>query len=307
MTNLSPTDIILHHYETSPFSEKVRVIFGLKGATWRSVLIPNIMPKPDLVPLTGGYRRTPVMQIGADVFCDTQIMLAEIERRLPSPPSISGADWAVNLWADRLFFQAAVPLIFGQLGKHVPVAFIKDREALSGRPFDLKAMESVVPMMAQQYRAHSAFIEAGLADRAWLSGERPGLADAAAYMNIWFLQRNLPDNAASLLQGLTRTGDWKDRIAALGHGQRVELDSQAALAIAANSTPAPAPAHDASDPSGLSAGDAVFVMADDYGRDQIHGHLVSANPRSIVIARTDPSAGLLHVHFPRVGYILGRA
>ena len=78
-------ELILHHYETSPFSEKVRVVMGMKGLPWRSVLIPNMMPKPDLLPLTGGYRRTPVMQIGADVYCDTQVILAEIERRAPMP------------------------------------------------------------------------------------------------------------------------------------------------------------------------------------------------------------------------------
>ena len=50
------TEIIFPHYWTSPFSEKVRLLFGLKGLSWRSVEQPSIMPKPDLVPLTGGYR-----------------------------------------------------------------------------------------------------------------------------------------------------------------------------------------------------------------------------------------------------------
>ena len=59
--------IILHHYDTSPFSEKVRVLFGFKGMAWTSVHVPNMMPKPDFTPLSGGYRRTPALQIGADV------------------------------------------------------------------------------------------------------------------------------------------------------------------------------------------------------------------------------------------------
>jgi glutathione S-transferase len=134
-------DIILHHYETSPFSEKVRIVLGMKGLSWRSVIVPVIVPKPDLTPLTGGYRRTPVMQVGGDVYIDTQLMMAEIERRHPEPPlGRAGLDWAVNLWADRLFFQTTVPIIFGTLGEHVPPAFIADREQLSGRPFDLGAM-----------------------------------------------------------------------------------------------------------------------------------------------------------------------
>jgi hypothetical protein len=48
-------DLILHHYPTSPFSEKIRLIFGYKKLAWKSVIIPRMMPKPDLVALTGGY------------------------------------------------------------------------------------------------------------------------------------------------------------------------------------------------------------------------------------------------------------
>src|SRR6187549_165875 len=109
-------DIILHHYDVSPFSEKVRLLFGLKNLSWASVIQPVIMPKPDLIPLTGGYRRIPVMQIGADVYCDTQVILAELERRHPKPPVVRGADWAVNLFADRTWFQASVAVIFAEIG-----------------------------------------------------------------------------------------------------------------------------------------------------------------------------------------------
>jgi len=297
-------DLILHHYETSPFSEKIRVMLGIKGAAWRSVLIPSIMPKPDLTPLTGGYRRTPVMQIGADIYLDTQIMLAEIERRWPSPRTISGADWAVNLWADRLMFQAAVPMIFGELGAQVPEAFIKDREQLSGRPFDPAAMAAAAPYMATQFRGHAAFIEDGLAGRPWLAGDAPGLADAAAWMNIWFAGRNVPATTARLLAGLPRVLDWDARMRALGHGRREELEGAEALAIARAAEPGPAPAHDPQDPSGLAPGAAVIVMADDYGRDPVRGVLVAATPRSITIAREDPTVGRVHVHTPRVGYVL---
>ena len=304
MTQASAHDLILHHYETSPFSEKVRVLLGIKGAAWHSVLIPNIMPKPDLTPLTGGYRRTPVMQIGADIYLDTQIMLAEIERRWPSPRTVSGADWAVNLWADRLMFQAAVPMIFGELGAHVPEAFIKDREQLSGRPFDPGAMAAVAPYMATQFRGHAAFIEAGLADRPWLAGDQPGIADAAAWMNIWFASRNVPATTAKLLAGLTRVLDWDERMRALGHGHRTEMTGAQALEIARTSDPAAAPAHDPADPSGLQPGAAVLVMADDYGRDPVRGTLVAATPRSITLAREDAAVGRVHVHTPRVGYVL---
>src|SRR5215472_5984710 len=78
-------DIILHHYETYPYSEKVRLGLGLKGLAWGSVEIPVIMPKPHLTALTGGYRKTPVLQIGADIYCDSQLIMRELERRHPTP------------------------------------------------------------------------------------------------------------------------------------------------------------------------------------------------------------------------------
>src|SRR5450432_2894057 len=101
-TTMADPEYILHHYDTSPFSEKARLMFGLKSLAWRSAITPNMAPKPDLTALTGGYRRAPVMQIGADIFCDSQVILAEIERRHPADTPESGLVWAVNLWADRL-------------------------------------------------------------------------------------------------------------------------------------------------------------------------------------------------------------
>jgi glutathione S-transferase len=300
--------LILHHYDTSPFSEKIRVALGLKGLPWRSVKIPNIMPKPELLPLTGGYRRTPVAQIGADVFCDTQVILAEVERLSAAPRLASGVDWAINWWADRLFFAATVPIIFGSLAGQVDPAFLKDREQLSGRPFDPAAMRAAVGPMKGQWRAQAAWLEQQLqSGAAWLSGDQPGLADVAAYMNIWFLERNLPALAAELLEGLPQTQAWKQRVAGIGHGSPPEFDAKAAIEDARNAQPRGGERHDPADPLGLEPGAPMFVMADDYGRDRVTGRLVAANPERVVIAREDPAVGLVHVHFPRAGYIAGPA
>ncbi len=302
-------ELILHHYDTSPFSEKVRIVLGMKGLAWRSVTIPVIAPKPDLTPLTGGYRRTPVMQVGCDVFIDSQLMVFELDRRFPDPPlARAGLDRAVNLWADRLFFQTTVPIIFGTVGEGVPEAFIKDREALSGRPFDLKAMRAVGPAMKAQWRAQAAWIERHLeVSGDWLTGETPSICDASVYMNFWFLGGTLAPVMQELLRGFDRTQAWLGRMAAIGHGQRSEMDGAEALRISRDAEPEPSPPHDEYDPLGLSPGDAVFVMADDYGRDRVEGRLVAANPEQLVIAREDDAAGSVRVHFPRTGYIAGRA
>jgi glutathione S-transferase len=70
--------LILHHYEMSPFSEKVRAMLGYCHLEWQSVLTTAMPPRPLLFPLAGGYRRIPVAQVGADIFCDTRIISAEV-------------------------------------------------------------------------------------------------------------------------------------------------------------------------------------------------------------------------------------
>ncbi|MEO8114795.1 MAG: glutathione S-transferase family protein [Phenylobacterium sp.] len=297
-------EIILHHYDTSPFSEKVRVMLGLKNLEWRSVVQPVIMPKPELIPLTGGYRRIPVMQVGADVYCDSQVILAELEARAPKPPVIRGADWAVNLWADRLWFQATVAVVFGELGENVPKAFIEDREKLSGRAFDISAMKAAAGPMKGQWRAYAAWIEDGLARGDFLGGSAASLADVAAYMNVWWLSGSTPATAAVLLEGLPKVQAWRTRIAAIGHGRRTEMTGAEALKVARSSSTCPPPASDPNDPTGLQPGAEVVVRADDYGRDPVEGRLVAVTPNRIVVARQCGELDLVHVHFPRAGYLL---
>ncbi|HEY2482188.1 MAG TPA: glutathione S-transferase family protein [Caulobacteraceae bacterium] len=297
-------EIILHHYDTSPFSEKARVLLGLHDLSWRSVIQPTIMPKPDLVPLTGGYRRAPVMQIGADIYCDSQAIMAEIRRRAGVQPADEGLGWAVNLWADRVFFQSSVAVIFGELGASVPRAFIEDREKLMGRTFDVEAMKAAAAPMSAQWRSQASWIEAALSGGSFLTGEAPMIADVAAYMNIWFVTAFTPHLAAPLMAGFDRLAAWRGRVQAIGHGPREEMTPGEALAAARACDPADPPAHDPDDPLDLQPGAEVFVAADDYGRDPIAGRLVAANRNEVVIAREEKDLGRLHVHFPRVGYVV---
>src|SRR6516164_1289264 len=213
--------IILHHFEQSPFSEKIRVVFGLKNIDWTSVVISRIMPRPDLMPLTGGYRRTPVMQIGADIYCDTQCIIRELERRFPEPtlfpPGYEGLGSASAMWTDRSFFQNTVNLVFGSLADRVPQDFIADRERLRGAKFDVPAMTAAIPQMKDQFRAHVDWIERQLGDgREWLLNGF-SLADINAYMNIWYALGNLA-GLEQVLQPFPRALAWVARIKAIGHG-----------------------------------------------------------------------------------------
>jgi glutathione S-transferase len=306
MTAASP--IILHHFEQSPFSEKVRIVFGLKDIAWTSVLISRIMPRPDLMPLTGGYRRTPVMQIGADIYCDTQCIIRELERRFPDPTlfprGYEGVGWSAAMWTDRSFFQNTVNLVFGSLADKVPQDFIADREKLRGARFDVPAMTSAIPQMRDQFRAHVQWIDAQLGDgRTWMAGDKASLCDVNAYMNLWYVRAHLP-NADEMLAEFGNTRAWEARMRAVGHGRSSEISTAAALAIAAGAVPQTAELSDPHDPNGRKPGDRVEVTPDDYGKIKVSGEIVALSSQHIAIRRRDSRAGEVVVHFPRAGFLV---
>ncbi len=300
--------IILHQYDISPFSEKVRVVLVIKGLEWYACDEPVIMPKPELVALTGGYRKIPVMQIGADIYCDTQIIIRELERSFPKPSVFVGGDqglgFGVGMWTDRVFFQAAVAIIFGGGAALADEAFIKDREKLSGRPFDINAMKAAAPLMAEQFRAQLGWLEDQLADgRAFLMGDNPGVADAHGYYNLAFT-RWISKDGSKIIDAFPKVVAWEARVKAIGHGTRHDISREDALDIAKAATSIEKAATDAGEPNGLKSGDRVTVMADDYGRDPIAGELVSSSAQHIALKRTDPRVGDVVVHFPRAGFFV---
>lgn len=302
------SDILLHQYDTSPFSEKVRICLGIKNLAWSAVDQPTIMPKPDLTPLTGGYRRIPVLQIGADIYCDSQLIVRELERRFPQKPLYpAGLQVMVNAveqWSDKSVFQSAVPAIFGSIGDRVDPAFVKDREALSGQPFNLAAMKAVAPFALTQIKAHAALLAQQLADSgAFLAGAQPCLADAAAYYNFWFV-RSFAPGVADRFDDLNGFDAWYDRVKAIGHGERASMSRSEALDVAKASTP---------EVSAILASDAdlkgktVRLAATDYGRDPIIGVFAGSTPYSLTVARDVEGLGQINVHVPRLGYSLSVA
>jgi len=264
------------------------------------------------MPLTGGYRRTPVMQIGADIYCDTQIIIRELEARFPTPTLFpqgnAGVPWALGMWTDRPFFQSTVNLVFGTLGDKVPQDFIEDRGRLRDAKFDVKAMKAAISQVRDQSRAHVGWIEAQLADgREWLLGEF-SLADVRAYMNIWYTRSNL-SKADQAFAGLDHVYAqfpsvlaWESRMKAIGHGGRTEISAKDALEIAARAKPQTAARADRRDPNGREPGDRVSVVPDDYGKVEVHGEIMAICAQRIAIRRHDERVGEMVVHFPRAGF-----
>ena len=296
--------IVLHHYETSPFAEVLRVALGLKNAEYWSVIIPNVAPKPLLTSLTGGYRKTPVLQIDAEIYCDTAIAIQAIEA-LPGPtlypqPLGRAGDFIAAQAGGPMFF-VAVGAAMGPVAGIVPAAFWADREALFGLSRQL--VEARAPHNTAQFKAGMARLDAALDGRDFIGGERPGYADCALYMLAWFQRRF--DPAAPILSPFPRVTAWEARVRAIGHGNPHTSDGQEAIALAHGATPDLTEAVDFG--SGFAAGQAVTVATEDPGADKVAGTLLRLSDTEIVIRRDDPDAGTVAVHFPRLGQILRAA
>ena len=302
------SDVILHHYPQSPVSEKVRLGLGIKALPWRSVLIPRLPPKPDLIPLTGGYRRTPVMQIGADVFCDSQCILRELERRFPAPsfhPGTSpGTDWGLSRWTDGELFTLAIKVVLGAGAESLPADFAQDRSRLYlGPESDLMAIKTDLPHLVGQLRGHLGWMDDGLSTgMPFMTGERPGLGDILCYYLIWFL-RGRWSGGPELLSDFAFLVSWEERIRQIGHGRPSDLEANDALAVAKRSDPKTPETVDPLDPQNLTKGVRVTISPEGDGGDpDVEGQLHFADRYSIAILRDDPRIGTVCVHFPRVGY-----
>lgn len=302
-------EIILHHYATSMFSERVRLALGLKGLAWRSVTIPGMMPKPDLLPLTGGYRKTPVLQIGADVYCDTLLILRKLEDLHPEPslyPDGSQAlAMALGWWADKSLLPHALGILAATIGDTLPPDFVAERRAF-GFQLDRAEANANLQRHQQQAAAHLDWLISMLADgRPFLLGDHPGAADLAVSTSLWLLKVHVGPAAEARLPMASLDG-WYGRVCALGHGEPRDMTAAEALDAAAAAEPEAVQAADA-DPSGIAIGTDVIIAADDTGRDPVRGRLLSTDAQEAVVATEHPRVGRINLHIPRAGFDVVRA
>jgi glutathione S-transferase len=308
------SEIILHQYQASPFSEKIRNLLGYKKASYRVVNIPVIMPKPDLIALTGGYRKTPVMQIGSDIYCDSAIICRVIEQLYPDKPIYpteqEGTLGAAVHWTDTFFFKVSVAMAFQPKAlaqnktfsdPKVAEAFRADRAELNKGSPGLGMEFSVAH---PHWQMHLKRLDIQLATANYLGGDAPSILDFSTYHCLWFVYNSevLRDSFTPFAHVLL----WIARMAAFGNGTITEISGSEAIKIA---TSAPVIADTAAVDStidGLESGDHVEILPIDYGFQPTQGELLVASLEELVVKRTDPIAGDVAVHFPRLGYRINK-
>lgn len=301
--------MILHHYPMSPFSEKVRLMYGYTGGEWLSVISPEMPPRPIVDPLTGGYRRIPVGQVGADVFCDTRLICAELATAAGRPElSPSALDEQALALAERFegeVFWAAVASIPARrillkLLREFPLRqafrFIRDRAGVARAA----VTKPVAPRAAGPlFDAHLRQLEAMLAGgQLFLQGEAASYLDFAAYHTLWF---KLVVGGLAMPDDIPAVAAWYQRMTDFGHGSVRGGGEEDAFAAAREQQPRPL---SSSMRAAAKIGETVVIRPDDYALDGTCGVLVAADEERWIVARETDSLGRVHVHFPRRGFRL---
>lgn len=300
-------ELILHHYPESPFSEKVRAIFGAKGLAWRSQQVSMVMPRPATIALTGGYRRIPVLQVGADVYCDTAL-IAEYLDGLGNGPSLYPAGHVLAAqtlarWVDTELFWAAVTLRFlpENMGSFftdpaTAQAFAEDRANFAQ---GAQVRRPPVDEARARYARFLSEMETQLGDgRPYLFGADWSIADFSVYHMLWFIHAG--GGMADWLGARPRAAAWMERMRAFGQHPGQPVSAEDALTAARDAQPLAI--EQASDLPGIPPGTEVNVAPVDYGVMPSHGTLLRCDTDGIVIRREHALTGAVNVHFPRHGF-----
>ncbi len=298
------TDIILHHYYPSPYAGKIRKLLGIKGLAWHSVIIPQIMPKPDLTALTGGYRMTPVLQLGANIHCDSHHIAARLERLAPTPAlypvSHRATIAALEQWGNSLFLPSIVILI--GVGGYIDDDFLADRNKIMPTALDAETARAMTPSCLGQLSAALHAIERQLScGGPFLLGTDLTAADLAVHTSVSTLFL-LPE-FSDLIKPLKKLAAWQQRMADMPPSTRSEMSSADALAIARASDPDIGESNALSG-SNLELGETLRVTPEYIGKCPVEGELAQLCENEIVLLRRTKSLGDIAIHFPRSGFVL---
>jgi glutathione S-transferase len=304
---------LLHHYAASPYAEKARLMLGHKRLAWGSIDVPMVPPRPVLHQLLGGFRRIPVLQRGADLFCDTRLLpdvLDSVHPERPLMPAYARAlSTLIAQWAEPRVFLAMGPVRFEsrddlqglqRAGIH-PGDFLRDRAPFMAPAVDIQRSGIVRDSARDHVLSYLGVLQGLLGYRSFLCGDEPCAADFSAYHTVWWLRA--PPSRDALLAPFSSLGAWARRMSTIGHGNaqpRTGDDALQAVRAAQGAAPAWTPPWPRVDDTRV--GRKVNVLPDDYGRDPITGVLSAVSDRHVTVSREVPGLGTVRVHLPKVNY-----
>ena len=308
------TELILHHYPLSPYSEKIRAMLGYCGMSWQSAITSEMPPRPQLAPLAGGYGRIPVAQIGADIFCDSQTISAEIARISQRPElNIESASQEVVNWVKDaegdVFFACVMAAGGPALRKKVvqSMSYLNIARLLFDRIRMSRKAKIKMVGVGEAKPVALAFLdrmETQLLKNktSFLFGDQPDIADFSSYHCLWFL-RDM-GGKTYIARKYPTTLSWLDRIKAYKEGIRKEIKPRQAIDIARNNQPREIASEFTRNSRHKLIGQQVSITPNDYRLDATLGELVGVTDHQYIITYAHRETERVHIHFPREGYDL---
>lgn len=223
--------IALFGYDSSPFTQKVRLVLKLMQIPYSFVIVPSMMPRPVLVNnfnLT--YRKIPVLALGKDVYADTSLIVDVLQdhpacqkyleargSQVQNEVYSSGRDRVLSRLlssyvTDRPLFRLTTGLIPSVVWR---TSFGTDRAELIGHQLDPDKLEQKVPKNLASLdtflsRVNPLFEE--LDPNSWiLGGAVPTVADVSFYYQLdWGEKMSRGVGIENLTAGGAADGTEKD-------------------------------------------------------------------------------------------------
>ena len=299
---------IFHHYPQSPIAEKIRITFGIMGMEWQSVQIPRIPPKPLLMPLTGGYRRTPVLQLGADIFCDSQAIAWQLGLQNSNAPAYQLSNRSLELilgsFGEAILFSLSVRVVLTTSMGKAPEEFIKDRGSLYFEPgWTVEEMKNSLPSILLQLQAAFDLINHHLLENGpFINGDIPSYSDAVVQHCVWFLCGRW-EGGIDFIKPFDAVCKQREAIASLGHGISHDISAEQALETATKNIPNAPMGINCKFTGGLRRGQRVKIRPNGRTSDpDVIGALRYLDETVIIIDYEHEETGQVAIHFPVLGY-----
>lgn len=299
---------IFHHYPQSPIAEKIRITFGIMGMEWQSVQIPRIPPKPLLMPLTGGYRRTPVLQLGADIFCDSQAIAWQLGLQNSNAPAYQLSNKSLELilgsFGEAILFSLSVRVVLTTSMGKAPEEFIKDRGSLYFEPgWTVEEMKNSLPSILLQLQAAFDLINHHLLENGpFINGDIPTYSDAVVQHCVWFLCGRW-EGGIDFIKPFDAVCKQREAIASLGHGISHDISAEQALETATKNIPNAPMGINCKFTGGLRRGQRVKIRPNGRTSDpDVIGALRYLDETVIIIDYEHEETGQVAIHFPVLGY-----
>jgi glutathione S-transferase len=299
---------IFHHYPQSPIAEKIRITFGIMGMEWQSVQIPRIPPKPLLMPLTGGYRRTPVLQLGADIFCDSQTIAWQLGLQNSNAPAYQLSNKSLELilgsFGEAILFSLSVRVVLTTSMGKAPEEFIKDRGSLYFEPgWTVEEMKNSLPSILLQLQAAFDLINHHLLENGpFINGDIPSYSDAVVQHCVWFLCGRW-EGGIDFIKPFDAVCKQREAIASLGHGISHDISAEQALETATKNIPNAPMGINCKFTGGLRRGQRVKIRPNGRTSDpDVIGALRYLDETVIIIDYQHEETGQVAIHFPVLGY-----